>query len=169
MKVYIGIDNGVSGTVGIIDKDNEKSFYYKTPTKTQNSYTKKKSNVTRIDHEKFVEKLIECMDKYESPVIAFVLMERPMVNPGRFKPTISALMAYESVLIALEGLRLPYEIIDSRKWQKEFLPLDAKGPELKKASLDVGKRLFPQHVETIEKHKDADGLLIAEYARRKRL
>ena len=42
-----------------------------------------------------------------------------------------------------------------------------KGPELKAASLDIGKRLFPLYAEVMEKQKDADGMLIAEFCRRK--
>lgn len=41
--------------------------------------------------------------------------------------------------------------------------------ELKKASMDIGLRLFPDQEEVIKKHKDADALLIAEWARREQL
>ena len=47
-----------------------------------------------------------------------------------------------------------------------MLPKGCKGAELKAASKDVGIRLFPQHKEIIVKQKDADSLLIAEWARR---
>jgi hypothetical protein len=67
-------------------------------------------------------------------------------------------------LIALEESQWAYEYIDSKEWQKSLLPKGLKGSEeLKKASLDVGKRLFP----SLDIKKDADGLLIAEYLRRK--
>jgi len=48
-----------------------------------------------------------------------------------------------------------------------LLPQGIKGDELKVASKDIGCRLFPEHTELIVKHKDADGILIAEYCRRK--
>ena len=51
--------------------------------------------------------------------------------------------------------------------QKDMLPKGCKGEELKKASLDIGNRLFPSF-KTV-KHPDRDGLLIAEWARRKGL
>ncbi|MHC4574386.1 MAG: hypothetical protein ACYS76_09695 [Planctomycetota bacterium] len=50
-----------------------------------------------------------------------------------------------------------------------MLPKGCKKEELKKASIDIGCRLFPYHKEQIIKHKDADSLLIAEWARRKNL
>ena len=55
--------------------------------------------------------------------------------------------------------------VDSKDWQKVLLPKGTKGSdELKKASLDIGNRLFPQFADN--KHKDRDGILIAEYGRR---
>jgi hypothetical protein len=58
--------------------------------------------------------------------------------------------------------------IDSKEWQKEMLPKGVKGSdELKKLSLDIGNRLFPQFRDF--KHPDRDSLLICEYARRKNL
>jgi hypothetical protein len=50
-----------------------------------------------------------------------------------------------------------------------MFPKGLKGIELKKASMDIGIRLFPHLEEVIIKQKDADGLLIAEWARRNNL
>ena len=55
----------------------------------------------------------------------------------------------------------------NKEWQKTMLPQGLKGSDqLKKASMDVGKRLFPCLSAIIDKHKDADGLLMAEHFRR---
>jgi hypothetical protein len=90
-----------------------------------------------------------------------------MINPGRFKASISAVRCLEAMLIGLELYEIPYQYCDSKQWQKELLPAGIKGPiELKSASADIGTRMFPEHKELIWKHKDADGLLIAEWARR---
>jgi hypothetical protein len=159
MKTYIGIDNGVSGTIGIINE--EETSFFKVPTKSEQNYTKKKGNVTRINGPE----LIDTLNGIPNPM---ALIERPMVNPTRFKATTSALRALEAVLLVLEALEIPYQYIDSKEWQRELLPKGIKGtPELKKASKDIGCRLFPQYKELIEKHGDADGLLISEYCRRK--
>ena len=61
-----------------------------------------------------------------------------------------------------------YEYIDSKEWQKVLLQKGVKGPELKKASQDIGCRLFPKLKDIIIKQKDADGILIAEYCKRVR-
>lgn len=158
MKSFIGIDNGVSGTIAILS---EESFVCATPVKKEQNYTKKKDNISRVE----VIQLHNLLSAYTDPII---LIERPMVNPKMFKATLSAVRALEATLNVIELLELPYQYIDSKEWQKALLPEGVKGrPELKKASVDIGCRLFPQHREIIEKHGDADGLLIAEYCRRK--
>ena len=160
MNVYIGIDNGVSGTIGIIDDNG--SHFIESPTISQQNYTKKKANVSRIDFNKMVEILSPYKD-----MKCMVLLERPMVNPQRFQATTSALRALEATLIVLEYLKLPHAYIDSKEWQKVLLPQGIKGSdELKKASMDIGCRLFPQFEVLIKRHKDADGMLMAEYCRR---
>ncbi|MDA3809620.1 MAG: hypothetical protein PF518_04735 [Spirochaetaceae bacterium] len=50
-KIYIGADNGSSGSLAII-KDDE-IIFLKTPVKKQQSYTKKKGNISRLDIMKF--------------------------------------------------------------------------------------------------------------------
>jgi hypothetical protein len=153
---YIGIDNGVSGSIGIIHSVGKTQFYH-TPIKKELNYTKVKKWLNRID----INKLFGILDVQEE---AIVYIERPMVNPGRFQATVSALRALEATLITLENCGLAYQYVDSKEWQSSLLPKKLKGPELKEASLQIGKRLFPQI--DFKKFDDADGLLIAEYCRR---
>ena len=91
-------------------------------------------------------------------------MERALVNPSRFASTASALRCHEAELIMIEVMGIRHMFVDSKEWQKELLPKGCSGEELKKASLDIGNRLFPQFDNI--KHPDRDGILIAEYARR---
>ncbi len=159
-KISIGIDNGVSGTIGIIDDTG--SIFIETPTISQQNYTKKKANVTRINWQALYDILQPCVGTN-----CFILLERPMVNPTRFMATTSALRSLEATLTVIEYLKLPHAYVDSKEWQKVLLPQGIKGSdEMKKASLDIGCRLFPQHSDLIKRHKDADGLLMAEYCRR---
>ena len=159
MKVYIGIDNGVSGSVGIIT---ETAYHlHKTPVRRVLNYTKTKQFLNRIDGVELETLLVpycvhDCM----------CYIERPMINPSRFKATISAIRALEATLIVLEMLKIPYVYLDSKEWQKSLLPSGLEGFELKVASLQVGMRLFPQL--DWKKFDDGDGILISEYARRNR-
>jgi len=162
-KLYIGIDNGVSGTIGVLL--NNKSWFFKTPIKKEQNYTKAKANISRIDFGILRQTLHDILTCNDFGSIK-CLIERPMVNPGRFKATTSALRSLEATLIILETLDIPIEYIDSKKWQKELLPSGSSKENLKKDSSDIGIRLFPEFKEKILNHKDADGILIAEYARR---
>ena len=162
MKTYFGIDNGVSGSLGIITPKHQ-TLFFSLPTFKQQSYTKKKQQISRIDPVR----LRKILEEHSGPRLAIV--ERPMINPTRFTASISAARALEVVQSLLDIMQTPYQFVDSKEWQKALLPRGAKGPELKQASLDLGCRLFPEHVATITKHKDADGLLMAEWARRNQL
>lgn len=161
MKIWCGIDNGSSGSIGIVSEDGS-ARYLQTPSKKEQSYTKTEQTISRIDFPK----LKDILAFYPSCNLR-VFLERPYVNPQGFKATTSALRALEATIIALEWLGMSFQYIDSKEWQKEMLPAGIKGtPELKKASADIGCRLFPALSEEIRKQKDADGLLIAEWARR---
>lgn len=161
-KVYIGVDNGVTGTIGIVGEDLQPEIHH-TPVVKQQNYTKKKDQITRLDANGFS----EILERFKDCNV-IVVMERPMVNPTRFKSTTSALRCFEAQLILIEHFGYAYCYVDSKDWQRELLPKGIKGSdEQKKASKDIGNRLFPQLKDF--KHSDYDGLLIAEYARRKNL
>ena len=159
-KIYVGIDNGVTGTIGFVGDDISPAIYH-TPIKKEQDYTKAKKLVTRLDSKAF----LELFKKY--PVSELhVVCERPMINPTRWTASMSAIRCWEAQLIIFEVLGIPHQFVDSKEWQKELLPKGIKGAEeQKKASRDIGKRLFPSLADF--NHSDFDGLLIAEYARRK--
>lgn len=154
-KSYIGIDNGVTGGITIL-YDKGVYLHIKTPVKNCLNYTKTKAFINRIDFPE-LQKVLESISSTDS----FCMIERPMVNPGRFKASVSALRCVEATEILLELLQIPYQFIDSKEWQKALLPSGLQKEELKKAAERVAKRLFPK--VTIV---NADSLLIAEYCKR---
>jgi len=161
--IFIGQDNGCTGSIAILGLP-DGPRYYSTPVFEYYSYQKAKTRIHRID----VPKLKELYRALVGDSLGHLMIERPMVMPARFAATVSALRSYEASLIAAEEA-LPncsIETIDSRVWQKRFLPIGAKGPELKVASMQRGCELFPQFREMIGKRKEADALLIAEHCRK---
>jgi len=166
-KCYIGWDNGV-GTLGVVYDDDRNGEMIMTPISKKQNYTKQKGMVSRLDYKKVKEFLSL---KLENCSKVFCRLERPLVNPTRFKASVTGIRILEGQESVLEELTIPYEFIDSKEWQKVMLPKGTTGAEaLKQASKLVGKRLFP-HIELLDKKsvKDADGILIAEYMRRKEL
>lgn len=156
-RCFIGIDNGITASIGIIKEDGSYHFYT-APTKNEQDYTKAKKRVTRIDGVKLMEIL-----SIASPE-SMVLVERPMINPQRWIASMSAIRAWEATITILETMKLPFAPIDSKEWQKVLLPQGCQKDDLKIASLDIGKRLFPA-IDT--NHPDRDGMLIAEFCKRK--
>ena len=160
--VYIGMDNGVSNCGIVALTDTNEATLFKLPIKKELSYTKIAKNITRIDYPKLVTLFNSIKDLYPNEQI-LVGLERPMVNSTRFTASMSAIRALEATLIALEETGLAYQYLDSKEWQHVMLPKNLKGSDaLKKASLDIGKRMFP----ALKLKKDADGLLIAAYLRK---
>jgi len=154
-RVFVGIDNGVSGAITIISESGTVLLHVKTPVKNCLNYTKKKAFHNRVNFKELTA-ILTFTDK-----TPFCMIERPMVNPMRWVASVSAIRCLEATEIVLEELQIPYQFIDSKEWQKALLPSGLKKEELKKASVDVAKRLFPK--QTIV---NSDSLLIAEYCRR---
>ncbi len=183
MKHYIAIDNGVTGSVCILDEAGALKYYGPTPVRKCLNYTKAKEFINRV----IGTKLYDILKPYADN--ATLIIERPMITPQRWKASVSALRCDEATLIVLELLNISYEYVDSKQWQVPMLPKRSAAPgkakkgateeekkALKKAraayqketkvlSLAVGQRLFPQ--ATFK--GDADAALIAEWARRQKL
>jgi hypothetical protein len=155
-RVFCGIDNGVTGGITILSNSGFVILHIKTPVKSCLNYTKKKSFITRIDFQELIKDMGVVYN--DSP---FCMIERPMVNPGRWAATVSALRCMEATEIILEELQIPYQWIDSKEWQKALLPSGLEKEQLKKAADEVAKRLFPK-----QDIVNSDSLLIAEYCRR---
>lgn len=184
-KLYVGIDNGSSGSIGMV-WDGGASFCH-TPVFSELSYQKDAREFTRVNVPALMAILRTAAGLVPGPGARFaadfeaaagwtpvpmhIVMERPMVNPGRFQATASGLRAYEATKVAIQ-LAVPHastETIDSRTWQKQLLPAGIKGAAFqKKASLQRGSELFPAFAAAFREHGDADGLMLAEWARRNR-
>lgn len=156
----MGIDNGVTGSITVLYADGTFT-YVKMPTFKQRNYTKVTSWLHRVN---FV-KLRAFLDNLTTTnEVVLAVMERPMVNPGRFAASASALRCLEATQIALELSGIPYAFIDSKAWQKELLPKGLKGSEeLKKASDALAKKKYPMYNF---KDGEGDSTHIAEYAKK---
>jgi hypothetical protein len=153
----LAFDNGTSANgVALLGPNNEVK-YEKLPIKKELSYTKEEHHITRLDAWKLQDLLI----KWNSPTHnTLAVFERPMINPMRFRASISAVRCLEAELIIVEKMGYRIQYVDSKQWQHALLPGVVGSPELKKASLELGKKLFP----SIKLKKDADSLLIAYWA-----
>ena len=152
----LAFDNGTSANgIAVLGSDNS-VIYEKLPIKNELSYTKEEHHITRLD----AWKLEQLFIKWKLPSNTLAVLERPMINPMRFRASISAVRCLEAELIMLEKAGFKIEYVDSKQWQRVLLPNIEGSTELKKASLELGKKLFPN----LKLKKDADSLLIAYWA-----
>lgn len=166
--LYCAIDNGTTGSIAMLQDDGGVVEYCKTPVFKQQDFTKEAKNVTRVNGPVLLE-LFRQHIKTKPGMEWRVFMERPFVNPKMFNATLSAIRAWETTLTIIELLDLHRQTKDSRTWQSRILPKGIKGtPDLKRASVDIGCKLFPTYTAEIVKHGDADSLLMCEVCRREK-
>lgn len=163
-KLYCAIDNGVTGSITFLLPNGNVEFIH-TPIKNSLNYQKtKETHINRVD----MNALMCVFENYKYIDISkVVIMERPFVNPKFFNASLSAVRCFEMELSIAEYYGYSINFLDSKAWQKEMLPAGVSGKALKKVSKEVGQRLFPNL--NWKGFKDADSLLMAEYARRHNL
>lgn len=161
----IGIDNGVTGSIGWIFKG--KPGLIKMPVINVADYGKSGKRINRID----VKKLKQLLNGFKAEAEQAdqeikILMERPFMGDAtKIHAMLSSARAFEATLIVIEVLQIGFRVIDSREWQKVILPGIKGSPALKAASKQKAVEMFPE-LRTSFTISDADGLMIAEYLRR---
>ena len=162
----IGIDNGASGSVGVIHEGIAVHFG-PVPTQPYLHYGKKGSIGQRLDRVALKGLLRDAPRPQDRPLVwefdpskIRVYVERPF--SGKFiNAVVPAHRFFEATIITLEDMNLGYEVIDSGVWQKSLLGSVTGSADLKKASKLRGIQMYPGFKDAITKQGDADGLLIA--------
>jgi len=106
--------------------------------------------------------------KKEDTIVVGVEKQQPFPKQGVVS-TFRLGVQYGMILGILKALKISYEEIHPKKWQKEMLGSHKKKTrkEIKQLSLEKAKALFPQLANEIGRcDGKSDALLIAEYMRR---
>lgn len=151
MKLYMGIDPGQDGGIGIIDENKNIMFLMAYPNTV------------------IFAALKEAYKKGGTPLGITTCLEEVHAMP---KQGVSSTFTFGRFFGQLEGILMcegiPYQLKSPQAWKEEFgLNSD------KKKSIEVCKNLFPSAnllaTEKCQKEHDgmAEALLMAEYARRK--
>lgn len=158
MKI-IGLDNGTTGSLAVYDTELNVMALHNLPIKNELSFQKQAKHITRIDYPSLCE-LLTRIKSGENNIHCF--MEKPFSGGSRMINTsILSHRCFEAEIIALEECEIGYTVISSKIWQKNLLPKGIVGSkELKKAALDVAKRLYPYLSDKLS-IKNADSVLIA--------
>lgn len=188
----LGIDNGVTGSVALMNPQGKVVYYGPVPVYKERKWTKPKKEklktkvktvydeITMID----VDSLQRILVKYTSTISDIhCFLERPAISYAAawsMKTSISAAMSWAYVVYVLNKLKIPRTDIDSKEWQHQLIP-EASGEKnkeymknlkkgernklLKDASYELAKTLCP---EFSSKDKGAgDSICICEYGRLK--
>ena len=179
MNIYLGVDNGTSGSYGVIGVSDSSSMtdFFETPSIVEQNYTKKDDNISRVKFEELLERLQVLQEKgtvkamierpFMTPIITIECNGKRIVTADmRFlKTSLNAHRAYEATLNAFELMKIEKVTVDSKAWQKRFLPGVKGSKDLKAASKSLGRQRWPMFEKVINSHGDADGLFIADYCR----
>ena len=188
----LGIDNGVTGSIAMMDHSGKIVMHSPVPVYKEQKWTKPKTQklktktklvydeITMIDADALQRMLV----KYTSTISDIhCFLERPAISYAAawsMKTSISAAMSWAYVVYILKKLQIPRTDIDSKDWQKQLIP-EAMGVNnkeymktlkagernklLKDAAYDLAKTLYPP---LNSKDKGAgDSICICEYGRLK--
>lgn len=163
-RIFAAVDNGCTGTIGAVSESGDWSFFMPVPTYRTEDYNRTKvKHTTHVDFDMLAAYLKALMAQGELVLVS----ERPLKNPRLFNATMSGIRAHEILLAVARSLGVEIaRTMDSRDWQVPMCGPFDKG-ESKSASVAAGAKLFPEHEASIRKHGDADGLLMAEFHRRR--
>lgn len=161
--VYIGIDNGLDGGIVVLDKDGAVLRREVMPTIGVAGKGK------REYYEQAIVRILTDWIEHQPTVF----LERAQAMPKQgVSSTFSIGKGYGTIRGILAGLRIPYEIVGPRDWQKVmFSGID--GSDTKRASAVIASRLAPsQDWKASERCKNmhdgmTDAFCIAEWGRRK--
>jgi len=152
MKVFVGLDPGVSGAISLIDTSCDK--------------TKAASHALKNMTEHDILELLE--DLQRGSTVAYIEKVASMPRDGS-RAAFTFGMSYGGLRMALIAARIPSEAISPIVWQREFSltfpkKLNLTKTQKKNRHKAKAQELFPGLKIT---HANADSLLIAECCRRK--
>jgi len=177
----VGIDNGVTGAYCVF-VGNQAVFLSLTPVKRVRDYTKTEQYIHRIDNDELCLRLLTVLRGFPKVSSVKFLLERPMINPMRFKQSISAARAFESTLIAFEGLQLhihlrspkmTFETISDAEWKENFkFPKNISKEKVVEKALSYKDFVEARKGDSVIKYTDlqmsalADAYFIAKFGSR---
>lgn len=158
-SIFIGFDVGKSGAIVALDSSGAVLLTQAMPV---------------IGKEYDLQKIYDLVNKY-SGCKAYAAIENVHAIQGKAgaSSNFSFGLGKGILMGVVAGLKIPYILVNPKQWQKEVWEGVTKQSDTKKTSLIAAKRLFPNQdflaSSRSRKPHDGivDGLLIAEYCRRK--
>jgi len=164
LRVFVGIDPGLQGAVAFVNERGGFVDVFDAPTlKVKKSGKGHKNTYLVGEMHAQLARRINLMN------VACAAIEYQASRPGQGAPaTFSQGYGYGLWTMALASLKIPYEIVQPRKWKTDMrIPSGSD----KSASIIMATQLFPHAPLVTQRGREIDGraeaLLIAEHLRRK--
>ncbi len=152
--IWIGIDNGVSGSIGIISPTGTKMVHAREYTR------KKKRGGLELDAAAFKDLILQ------DGIPHGVVLERPFT--GQHRNVVVSAAHFDSVARTVMELNgIPFIQVDSTDWQRPLLKIVRKKgvhADTKRVSMEAGVLRWPSLRAQIEDQGDADALFLAVHA-----
>lgn len=169
MPLYLGVDNGLTGGVALVDEVGKIHF----TAAMQTQQTRKGNEVDVVAMRDIISLWLSDLDlKIDSKADVVVVMEEPG-GAKSFKAAVSMAASFHALRAMFELWPLRLERITPQKWQRDFL--NAPKGQTKPVALQKAKSIWPS--VDFRRNSDCrvpdagiiDACLIAEWARREKL
>ena len=177
VKLFLGIDPGISGCVAAINSSGRYVGFFDIPTIEKPGVSKKKETKAKVkrkvDGKELYNQLLSLTDIEPSECL-LVLEGQVAMSPPKKKGEeqrsmgASSLMSlghtYGAIEAAVQIAGMRYEIVYPRKWKNKYkIPGEKDGG--KKYALSIARMLFPKAPLNLQRHHNrAEALLLAKYA-----
>ena len=169
--VYIGISRGGTGTIGIIN-ENDEIYFSQVPKEWRHQ-----NGHNHLNYKKFVELLkpyaivqendvrqkVNALAVVEKP-IGFMWSKKHSINIQKF---IASNRFFEAEMGILEALGIPVTLVEPANWQRDMFTNKYHKMKENQASIELGNDLFPELKQS--KAKDRDGICMAYWLKHQKL
>lgn len=156
--IFVGVDPGLTGAIGIIDQDSRPIgvIDVRTRQRTKNSAIKREFDA-RATADQVTDRLVNYVEHQW-----FGAIEMPFTIPGgNIMGAASLFQTYGGLMAMMAMMEVDVDTIRPAEWKKGFGLTKSKD-----YSIEVARQLWPTVNLSMKKHHNqAEALLIAEFAR----
>lgn len=159
-NVYIGVDNGLSGAIGILFAGSGQAT---RPENEHHPMVTRSATIAGKDGRRLHYKAVRDTFNRFSDAGAIIILEYPFRGQNS-RAVGYGMAAWECVMIAAEVAAIPVHHVAAKTWQKELFGGIKGTAELKKASRVYGETLWPWLKPNKGAHGgDFDAMMLALY------
>lgn len=171
-RVFIGIDNGISGAIAVVQADRSTAFVVSMPIITHSAHVRKRDkrtgemvNKTKVSNSYDVQGLVETFALIKSKyVISGVYLEQAQVMQHDGKVSAGKIMVgFGIVQGVLAALGISYSVVAPQTWQSKMIK-GVTGVDTKERAFKVAQSLYPKMHDVLSRVKRTGAIEINDGA-----